>query len=111
VRRWSNEFAKREDVFSETMARIRIFERFTDIANYAYVMRFRYLYFSFMELTCGIHVVSITNSIFFSGAINTRISVAEMWSIFCECLNVLESLRSALESTYLPALKTTHIHT
>ena len=42
MRRWSNEFAKRKDVFSETMARIRMFETFTDIANYSYFMRFRY---------------------------------------------------------------------
>ena len=41
IRRWSNEFVKRKDVFSETIARIRIVERFTDIANYAYAMLFR----------------------------------------------------------------------
>jgi len=41
MRRWRDEFVKRKDVFSETMARIRIAERFTDIANYAYVILFR----------------------------------------------------------------------
>jgi hypothetical protein len=41
MRRRRNEFTKRKDVFSETIARICIVERFTDIANYADVMLFR----------------------------------------------------------------------